>query len=428
MASGEATLRVPVPDDEPQRLEAIRRYDVLDTPPDGAFDRITAVAAAHFEVPIAIVSIVDEDRIWFKSHHGIEVDEIGRDPGLCASAILQNDPWIVENAATDPRTLANPLVAGELGLRFYAGAPLVTHDGFKLGTLCVIDVAPRELPAQEAATLADMAAIVMDELELRLAARRAIAEEHRLRHQAETLARSLQTSLLPPEVPTVEGLELDSLYVPAVGHEVGGDFYDAFEVGGANDGTLVLAVGDVSGKGPKAAAVTALGRHTVRSASLSATAPSEVLQTVNRAMLLGRKEAELEHFCTLLLAFARRDTDGLSVSVASAGHPPALVLRADGSATQIGASGPPAGWRPDFSLRDDRVQLSPGDLLLLYTDGLTDVRTPEGLLGSGGLLRRLQDARPRTAAGLVAQLRELLDSPEVTARDDAAALALEVVR
>ncbi|MDQ4040797.1 MAG: SpoIIE family protein phosphatase [Actinomycetota bacterium] len=427
MASSEATLRAPVPDDEPQRLEAIRRYDILDTPPDGAFDRITAVAAAHFEVPIAIVSIVDEDRIWFKSHHGVDVEEIGRDPGLCASAILQSEPWIVENAATDPRTLANPLVAGELGLRFYAGAPLVTQDGFKLGTLCVIDVAPRELPSEQAATLADMAAIVMDELELRLAARRAIAEEHRLRHRAEALARSLQTSLLPPKVPTVAGLELASLYVPAVGHEVGGDFYDAFEVGAPGEGTLVLAVGDVSGKGPEAAAVTALGRHTVRSASLSATAPSEVLETVNRAMLLGRTEPGLEHFCTLLLAFARRDAGGFSLTVASAGHPPALVLRADGSATQIGASGPPAGWRPDFSLRDDRIRLSPGDLLLLYTDGLTDVRTPDGLLGSDGLLGRLQDARPRTAAGLVAQLRELLGSPELTARDDAAALALEVV-
>jgi GAF domain-containing protein len=130
---------------EDARLAAVRRYAVLDTPPDGAFDRITALAARHFSVPISIVSIVDRDRIWFKSHHGVDAQEIGRDPGLCASAILQDGPWVVENAAVDPRTLANPLVAGELGLRFYAGAPLTTHDGFNLGTLCVIDQEPRRL-------------------------------------------------------------------------------------------------------------------------------------------------------------------------------------------------------------------------------------------------------------------------------------------
>lgn len=158
--------------DEPMRLAAVRRYDVLDTPPDGAFDRITALAARHFDVPIAIVSIVDSDRIWFKSHHGLEIEQIGRDPGLCASAIFHDRPWIVEDAAVDPRTLANPLVAGEFGLRFYAGAPLTTRDGFNLGTLCVIDCEPRRLSSQESETLSDMAAIVMDELELRLATRR----------------------------------------------------------------------------------------------------------------------------------------------------------------------------------------------------------------------------------------------------------------
>jgi GAF domain-containing protein len=87
---------------ESARLDAIRRYDILDTPADGAFDRVTALAARRFQVPIAIISIVDEDRIWFKSHHGLEVSQIGRDPGLCASAILQSDPYILLDAKTDP--------------------------------------------------------------------------------------------------------------------------------------------------------------------------------------------------------------------------------------------------------------------------------------------------------------------------------------
>ncbi|MBA2443995.1 MAG: GAF domain-containing protein, partial [Nocardioidaceae bacterium] len=122
---------------EQLRLAAVRRYDVLDTPPDDAFGRITALAARLLDVPIAIVSIVDADRIWFKSHHGVDVDQIDREPGLCASAVLQYGPWVVEDASVDPRTLAHPLVAGDFGLRFYVGIPLTTHDGYNLGTLCV---------------------------------------------------------------------------------------------------------------------------------------------------------------------------------------------------------------------------------------------------------------------------------------------------
>ena len=122
-----------IPDDEPQRLEAVRRYDILDTPPDGAFDRITALAARRLNVPISIISIVDSDRIWFKSHHGVPVNQIGRDAGLCASAILSAEPHILPDARADARSLANPLVAGDFGLRFYAGVPLRTSDGLTSG-------------------------------------------------------------------------------------------------------------------------------------------------------------------------------------------------------------------------------------------------------------------------------------------------------
>jgi GAF domain-containing protein len=164
-----------LPSDEATRLAAVRSYDVLDTPPDGAFDRITALAARLFDVPVAIVSIVDFDRIWFKSHHGLEISEIGRDAGLCASAILGGEPWVVDDAPFDPRAMTNPLVAGDFGLRFYAGVPLTTADGHNLGTLCVLDYEPRETSAEELQTLSDLAAMVMSELELRLELRRVSA-------------------------------------------------------------------------------------------------------------------------------------------------------------------------------------------------------------------------------------------------------------
>jgi two-component sensor histidine kinase len=162
--------------DEPARMSAVRRYDVLDTPPDGAFDRITAIAARRFNVPISIISIVDNDRIWFKSHHGFDVQQIGRDPGLCASAILFSEPWVLPDARRDIRSLANPLVAGEFGLRFYVGVPLRTHDGYNLGTLCVIDKEPRTIDEKQIADLSDLASVVMDQMELRLSALRAAGQ------------------------------------------------------------------------------------------------------------------------------------------------------------------------------------------------------------------------------------------------------------
>ncbi len=306
-----------IPENESERLRAVRRYDVLDTPPDGAFDRVTKLAARQFRVPISIVSIVDTDRIWFKSHHGVDVEEIGRDPGLCASAILGDEPWVVENAETDPRTMANPLVAGELGLRFYAGAPLTTHDGFNLGTLCVIDDAPREFSAEEAEMLEELAGVVMDELELRLQARRTVSQELALREQAERTARQLQASLLPPELPQVDGVERAALYVPADMAVVGGDFYDMFLVGE----TCVLAVGDVSGKDAAAAAVTGLARHAIRSAAQWAREPGEVLANLNRTMLLDVGDRDIATFCTVLLVVRRRNGQRLSAAIGVRGTP-----------------------------------------------------------------------------------------------------------
>lgn len=168
------------PANEEKRIEALKEFNILDTPPDGSFDRITQLAASIFEVPIAIISLVDTDRIWFKSAYGLNIQQINRDPGLCASAILSDEVYVVNNAAADPRTLANPLVASEFGLRFYAAAPLQTENQCNLGTLCVIDKQPRTLTQKEQKILKELAAIVMDEMELRLALRNTVVSVKKL--------------------------------------------------------------------------------------------------------------------------------------------------------------------------------------------------------------------------------------------------------
>lgn len=169
-------MAAPTPKNEQERLRALRRYDVLDTPLEDAFDRVTRLAKTVFNTPIALVSLVDENRQWFKSRQGLEVDETSREIAFCAHAILANDVMVVNDATRDPRFAENPLVVNEPCIRFYAGAPLRTIDGYNLGTLCVIDLVSREFSHGQRSQLADLASIVVDQLELRLAAKGALRD------------------------------------------------------------------------------------------------------------------------------------------------------------------------------------------------------------------------------------------------------------
>jgi GAF domain-containing protein len=168
--------------DEQARLEAVRRYRLVDQPLEDAYDRIAFVAGAIFDTPIATVSLVEADRVWLAACQGLSgVREVGKEPGLCASVIQQDNVYVINNAAVDPRTLEHPLVRGELGLRFYAAAPIRTHDGYRLGTVNVIDNRPREATKRQLTALEHLAAMVADELELRLMVIRSAAAEQRMR-------------------------------------------------------------------------------------------------------------------------------------------------------------------------------------------------------------------------------------------------------
>jgi PAS domain S-box-containing protein len=161
-----------LPANEVERLAALHRYDILDTPTEVAFDRVTSLAARLFQMPTVLISLVDKSRAWFKSSIGFEASEVPRDATLCSFAVLTDELLVVPDTQLDQRFLGNPFVQCEPGLRFYAGAPLLTHDGFNLGTLCMLDTVPHNpLTAEQEATLVDLAAIVIDELELRLSAR-----------------------------------------------------------------------------------------------------------------------------------------------------------------------------------------------------------------------------------------------------------------
>jgi hypothetical protein len=158
---------------EAARLAALRRYDVLDTPPESAFDEVTRLASRLLKAPIAIISIVDTDRVWLKSRVGYEADVVDRNTSFCVLTNPGEGPWAIPDALLDPRTASSPVVVGDPRVRSYAAAPLITRDGHRLGSLCVYDVEPRQFDDDALETLSELAGVVMDELELRLAARRA---------------------------------------------------------------------------------------------------------------------------------------------------------------------------------------------------------------------------------------------------------------
>jgi PAS domain S-box-containing protein len=160
------SVRYPV--DETERLHVLQQYEILDTPNELAFDRITRLAARLLDGAVALVNFVDGDRQWTKSCSGNnDIDPVPRDISFCSHAILAETPLIVPDTLADPRFAHNPFVTGTFRIRFYAGAPLRTAEGKNLGTLCIVDTIPRMLDDAQIATLTDLAALAVDELELR---------------------------------------------------------------------------------------------------------------------------------------------------------------------------------------------------------------------------------------------------------------------
>ena len=155
-----------LPSDETQRLRALQRLKILDTDIEERFDRITRLACRMFNVPIALVSLVDQDRQWFKSRQGLDACQTGRDISFCGHAILHDGPLVVLDATQDPRFDDNPLVVGAPFIRFYAGHPIHSPDGSRIGTICIIDRTPRKLSDADLLTLADLAAMIDREMSL----------------------------------------------------------------------------------------------------------------------------------------------------------------------------------------------------------------------------------------------------------------------
>ena len=205
----------------------------------------------------------------------------------------------------------------------------------------------------------------------------AAVENARLYRAASRIARTLQTSLLPPVLPDVPGAELAAAFHPAgQGLEVGGDFYDVFSTG---DGQWYLVIGDVCGKGAEAAAVTALARYTLRTAAARRRSPAEILRWVDEAMV--GQDAAGGRYCTIACAHIDLARSPARLTVSCGGHPLPVLRRADGEVEQVGAFGTLLGLGGEAALHDRSTDLHPGDTLVLYTDGLTEAQAPRSMWG-----------------------------------------------
>ena len=160
-------MAITKPANEEARVIALDKYAILDTDPEQFFDDLTLLASHVCNTPIALISLVDEDRQWFKSRVGLDASETSRDIAFCSTAILQTDVFVIPDALADERFRDNPLVVSDPHIRFYAGAPLINEDGYALGTLCVVDRAPRELAPEQKEALKALSRLVLAQLEFR---------------------------------------------------------------------------------------------------------------------------------------------------------------------------------------------------------------------------------------------------------------------
>lgn len=424
---------------ERDRLAAVARYGIIDTPAEPSFDRIASLAARWFDTPIATVTIVDAHRMWFKASRGLEgITQVPRSPGLADMALLTEGPYVVSDTRCDPAASVHPLVTGPPGVRFYAAAPLITHEGYRLGTVDVWDTRPRHADAEQLAALQDLAAVVMDELEERHRAVSTVHAERRRRKRAEAesaeselLAATLQRMLAPPQMPAVPGLELAS-HLRTVGpRQIGGDFYDVFALPG---GRWAFVMGDVCGKGAEAASLTALIRYTVRAQALHDPAPVAVLSALNRILLSAPAEGR-PGFCTAMYGLLEREPAsgpeaerGFGLVLGSGGHPCAYLLRAGGAVESVRpVGGMLVGALAEATFAERGARLGPGDALLLYTDGLTEARAADGsLFGEDGLAGFLAAHTGRGAAALTEAIIALLNDLGSAVCDDVAVVALAV--
>jgi serine phosphatase RsbU (regulator of sigma subunit) len=353
------------------------------------------------------------------------------DPGVDPAA------WPIVSSALEGRAVhvTDLRAEGDAGWAGRPAAPagggqptLTTGDGRALRSLSAVPICG-QAGVRGVLVLAHHRARAFSERQLGLVGAlvehlgRALDNGEAAREQAR-VATALQETLLPPLLPVVPGVDLAARYRPSgSGNLVGGDFYDVF---GDGEGGWYVLLGDASGIGPEAAGLAGVARYTARALAETGPGPGEMLAHLNRALL---RAAPDDRFCTAVLAHLRPDdTGGLDVTLASAGHPPPFLQRADGStAPAIGTTGLVLGVLPDAAVGETVPRLVPGEAIVCYTDGVIEAHGHDGqLFGEDRLVRLVSEARGRSAAGIARRIERAV--VDYRAPDDHDDLAVVVIR
>ncbi|MGI8426132.1 MAG: PP2C family protein-serine/threonine phosphatase [Actinomycetota bacterium] len=243
--------------------------------------------------------------------------------------------------------------------------------------------------------------------------RRGYFEARHLYERERDVTTILQKSLLPEKLPEIPGVEVEAFYKPGgLGNKVGGDFYDVFSTGKDCWGVLI---GDVCGKGPRAATLTSLARHTVRAGAMWEPEPKPVLELLNKAIL----RYGSDEFCTVVYAKLERLSAGAELTIACGGHPSPLVLHPNGTVDKIPSKGMLIGVIEGASPSTTKIELQPGDALVLYTDGVIEARTPAGFFGEARLIQTLESCAGYDAAKIIMCITDELGETDGERQDDA---------
>jgi sigma-B regulation protein RsbU (phosphoserine phosphatase) len=386
---------------ESERIDDLRSLHLLDTEPEDRFDRITRLAGNFFGVPIAYIALIDSDRQWFKSSHGLCPTETARNLSLCQYTIHHDEPFIITDTTLHPFGRTHPMVVGEPHVRFYAGVPLAGPRGKKIGTFCLVDTVPRPFGEEHIASLLAFAALVEREINLGeiihsqnelLKTRQQLVETQESLNREFSDAAKYVRLMLPPPLAAEE--IIDWQFHPST--HLGGDGLGYRRI---NDDKLAFYALDVTGHGLGSAllAVTALELLRNLNSIIDFSSPATVMDRLNRSFQM--KDHAGKFFSAWYGVYSR---SARTITYANAGHPPALLLTGKPGALRLEKTPPGAsvlGIGPEIHVPEITLEFPPHSELYLFTDGLYELLDPEGGRGSydefvASLDKQLQGGKP----------------------------------
>ena len=406
-------LSAPRPQNESERLSALRALQILDTPSEERFDRITELTQQIFNVPIAYIALIDSDRQWFKSKCGLTTDETGRDVSFCGHAINQDEPLIIPDTHSDERFADNPLVTEDPMIRFYVGFPLAGPGGYNVGTLCIADRAPRNPDEIDLEAMAHLAAMAKHELNMvdvirsqkELIDAKSMLIRTQQRQTSELAEAAKYARSLIPEALVDGPVTSDWLYEAC--SELGGDVMGHLLLPG---GRIAFYLVDVMGHGIGAALHGSAIQSAIRSQSLPDCHfedPLSVFQALNGRFPMADHG---NRFCTMFYGVLDPETGKLDY--VNAGHPPPFAFSGHASPKTLDSTASLVGLGMEAEASSDSVQLQPDSECWIYSDAAIELKDASGHdMGINGLRDAISLVRMSNQGHSPTQaMRQLLSS------------------